>query len=116
MRVTSHPTIGATSIELPMSIISRAARASATRMSHTSTARMSPRDTRAGARLEQPPRGAARPDVVELWVAEHAVGGDEHPDHVRTLADVTRGVESDAVVEALLLGLLLHRHGGTVCA
>jgi hypothetical protein len=44
----------------------------------------------------------------------HAVVGDERDVHVRALADVAVGVDEDAVVEALFLGLHLHQDVGQV--
>ena len=82
---------GATLTELPISSISRAARASSTVMSRTSTPVSWPLVDQRLRELEQPQRRAARQDVIELRVHEHAVVGDERDVHVRALADVAVG-------------------------
>ncbi len=106
----SHSTIGATFTELPMSIISRAARASATGMSQTATPVMSCPLLQGRRELEQAPRRAPGQDVLEPRVTEHAIARDESHVHVRTLPDIPLVVDEDAVVEARLLGFHLHEH------
>ena len=78
----SHSTTGATLTELPNSIISRAARASATGMSQTRTSRMSFRARRGGGQLEKAEGRAPGEDVVERRVLEDPVLGDEGHVHV----------------------------------
>ncbi|MEZ5419041.1 MAG: hypothetical protein R2708_17130 [Vicinamibacterales bacterium] len=96
-------------IELPISSISRAARASSTGIAHLDTGDEPFADQRRRQR-QQPLRGAPRQDVIEGGMPQHAVAGDERHVHVGALADVALGIDEDAVVEALLLGLHLHQH------
>ena len=97
-----------------MSSISRAARASATVMSRTSTPVITPWSPSCGASSSS--RSDVQPD--RMWsnfgCASTPSRGDERHVHVRALADVPVGVDEHAVVEAGLLRLHLHQHVGQV--